>query len=394
MAYYNSSLHYEPGDEIWIDIAHIQQLGIFSPMWEHLACAEGPDHVWCRYRRTNHQEETEPSTLWASSEPTLTLAQFQQEQQMKRTPKDPLNLPLAQAFGMAKALLQKGDIGLEIEAEGKSLFNSPISFWNCHIDQSLRHVDQHPPIEYVLKQPLSRKGVSDALTYLLKKLKAAGSEIRMSYRCSVHVHVNCQRLTMKQIYQYILLYMIFEDMLVNFSGKDRVGNFFCLRAKDAEYWVKVLQDSIKTMQFTELFNDNWRYTSCNTASLGKFGSLEFRSMRGTIDQKLIETWIDLLCHIRDVAIDFDSPKAIAEFFVTAGPTKFFNAVFDDAPRLKGALQGNKTTVEINKSLWDGLRLMRDVAYSTDWDKKYEPPPKPKKSNWVQDNDMILGADDD
>jgi len=55
---------------------------------------------------------------------------------------------------------QEGLIGLEIEAEGTHLFNTPFRYWSCHQDGSLRTTfkngEEFPPIEYVLKEPLNR----------------------------------------------------------------------------------------------------------------------------------------------------------------------------------------------------------------------------------------------
>ena len=279
------------------------------------------------------------------------------------------NIPIWDAFRSrfsSKSKKQKGEIGLEIECEGMNLFGAPIQYWSCHNDGSLRNYKDHPPIEYVLREPIERSEVPKALTYLSKKLKEAGSEIAYSPRTSVHVHVNCQDLTLKQIYQYICLYLIFEERLVEFSGPDRIGNLFCLRAKDAEHFLTVMESAIQTENFNEFFSNELRYTSCNTASLGKFGSLEFRSMRGTVDQELIQLWVDILLCLKDKALDYDNPVEIVEDFLDLGTENFLVKVFGSR---KDILPIFIDWPDRHRSMWDGLRMMRDVAYAIKWEKQ-------------------------
>lgn len=283
----------------------------------------------------------------------------------------------------------EGEIGLEIECEGMNLFDAPISWWLTHPDGSLRTYKDHPPIEYVLRKPISRQDVPKALDYLSKKLKQAGSFIADSHRTSVHVHVNCQDLTIKQIYQFWCLYTIFEEILVDFSGPDRPGNLFCLSSKQAEYQVKMLEQAIQTENFNEVFSDNLRYTSCNTASLGKFGSLEFRSMRGTVDQGLIQGWVDILLILKDKSLEYDSPREIAEDFEKLNSEGFLHKIFGDR---RDILPLFMSRTDRHKVLWDGLRLMRDVAYAIKWDKrdpsldkKKEPTKEEPEVEWVSNH---------
>lgn len=279
-----------------------------------------------------------------------------------------------------------GEIGLEIECEGTHLFDAPISYWQTHQDGSLRAIQGHPPIEYVLRQPLSRVDVTKALTYLNKKLHEAGSKVADSTRTSVHVHFNCQTLTIKEIYQFWCVYAIFEEMLIDFSGDDRKGNLFCLSGKQAEYNVNLLEDAVRTENFNELFNENLRYTSCNFASLSKFGSLEFRSLRGTVNQDLIQTWIDILCLIKDKALAYDNPRKIVKHFLDIGPEAYISSVFGSRPSLVKIFRDRPDRHQL---MWDGMRMMRDVAYAIRWEKfdpgKEKKDPEEEKvfwDNWV------------
>jgi hypothetical protein len=265
-----------------------------------------------------------------------------------------------------KVKTTKGLIGLEIECEGTHLFDAPFSWWSCHQDGSLRTTKGHPPVEYVLRQPLDPKELREALEYLEEKLLEYKSTIVQSNRTSVHVHVNCLSWTIRQLYCYILLYLIFEEILVEWSGPDRAGNLFCLRALDSEFYVSMLEDCLKQSTL-KVWREDQRYAACNVAAIPKFGSLEFRSLRGTVDKNLILTWVDILLHLRKKSLKYDNPTEIVEEFIQIGPLPFFRKIFDD-DRIRGFFE---ETQGLSGKLWAGMRLMRDVSYTVPWDKKKE-----------------------
>lgn len=277
------------------------------------------------------------------------------------------NLPLTEAFPQRFRDIpkQSGEVGLEIECEGTSLFDTPIQYWKITQDGSLRTVKDHPPVEYVLRKPLPRDDIPKALSYLSSKLKEAGSSVIDSTRTSVHVHLNCQSMTVKQVYMIWCMYAVFEEMLVDFSGSDRKGNLFCLSGKQAEYNVYVLEQAIQQENFNEVFSENLRYMSCNLSSLGKFGSIEFRSMRGTVDISLIQLWVDILLMLQDKALKYDNPREIVQDFLEVSPEGFLVKTFNERPDI---LQIFRSRSDRSQSMWDGMRMMRDVAYAIRWEK--------------------------
>lgn len=265
---------------------------------------------------------------------------------------------------------QTGLIGLEIEAEGKQLVTETFKYWSCHTDNSLRETDGHPAREYVLRQPLSYEDVVKALDYLERKLVQAESSLVFSSRTSVHVHLNCQAYTVKQLYCFILLYLVFEEVFIDWASPERAGNLFCLRAKDSDFYVQMLESVLKQQSFKS-WREDLRYSACNVNSIVKFGSLEFRALRGTIDSNLILTWIRLLCIIQEQAEKYDNPIEIVEDFNRLGPLPFFKKILQDDKTI--GLFSNMPN--LSGKLWSGLRMMRDVAYTVDpWEKF-----KPKKN---------------
>jgi len=294
------------------------------------------------------------------------------------------NKPLLQYMPHLQSKEQDGEIGLEIECEGMNLFSAPISWWGTHVDHSLRAYKDHQPIEYVLRKPVSRTDVPKALTYLSRKLKEVGSNVVDSHRTSVHVHVNCQKLTFKEVIQYWAVYAIFEELLVEFSGSDRRGNLFCLRAKDAEHFIQLLEAGLQQNDYTSIFDKDVRYTACNMASLYKFGSIEFRSMRGTVDQELIQLWVDILLLLRDKALEYKDPQDIVKDFEKYGPEFFLKKITSSRLDIYNLL---KSFPDYTRKMWDGLRLMRDVAYAISWEERiqYKEKEKEKVQSSISDD---------
>src|SRR4051812_30294516 len=106
------------------------------------------------------------------------------------------NKEVSKLFAVRK---RAGEVGLEIEMEGRNLHRAPIEpYWEDHQDGSLRGEEN---AEYVLRIPISRKLVPEALEMLFKFLKDSGAVIRQdSPNTSVHVHLNMQDVSLKKTY--------------------------------------------------------------------------------------------------------------------------------------------------------------------------------------------------
>lgn len=282
-----------------------------------------------------------------------------------------LDIPLKLAFPgyiVFQSETKEGEIGLEIECEGKSLFMSPVSYWKAVQDHSLRPVDGHPPIEYVLRKPISRSEVDGALSYLASRLKASGSELKMSHRTSVHVHINCIDLPMRYVLNFISIYLVMENMLMGFAGPERRGNLFCLRAEDAEYQTEILVEAIRTLNFGKVFHNNYRYSAGNLASLAAHGSFEIRSMSGNMDVEKIKSWVELLCALKDAATTFNNPAEIGDLFLSKGPREFVRTILDGKVR-PTTFDWFLQNPELHENVWNSFRAARDVLYAIDWSQK-------------------------
>lgn len=201
------------------------------------------------------------------------------------------NVYIAFPKSRKKELADDFSIGLEIEAEGPNL--PPIdperkSFWQSVAEGSLRS-----GLEYVFRHPLPIQAVPKALDEWANL--TFDTEFYDSIRTSTHIHVNVSHLTQLQVIKIICAFWLIENALVNMHGAQRIGNLFCLRCSDAEALPMLLIDDIRKVQpFQTSGAENLRYSSLNLASLRKFGSLEFRFMKGMYKTPELLKWINAL----------------------------------------------------------------------------------------------------
>lgn len=270
-----------------------------------------------------------------------------------------------------------GEIGLEIEVEGRKLpgcvdengnpFGTLPKAWKVVPDNSLRNMNPGDvSCEYVLREPKSRKDFSSALEALDKALANAEADAYPTYRTSVHVHLNVADWPLRRLWSLLTTYFILEDVLVNFADGGtgyRAGNRFCLRASDSETLIDRLH-MIGRNDFTDLRfpREEWKYGAVNLYATKAYGSLEFRSLRGTTDFKLIQKWVDMLLACKDYAAKFDDPREIITQVSELTAMVWAERVL-----------GKETIKELldfspnmDQMLVFGLRNAQDVAYSCDW----------------------------
>lgn len=266
-------------------------------------------------------------------------------------------IPLVKdVFKVSQDKLTEGDIGVEIEVEGTRL-PQPGRFWDTTRDSSLREDGSY---EYVLKKPSSKEDTLKALQYLDECYKESNTEVDDSVRAGVHVHINCQDLNILELYNFLVLYLMFEEVLVKFCGDSREGNLFCLRSKDAEYLVHAIQNAIISRNFSEFKDDDLRYASVNVKALTTYGSLEFRSMKGTRDMAHINTWVEILLHLREVARTFKDPEDMLSSYSMEGQLVFARKIFVGFWGLFSEYN------DLDKMLHNGMRYAQDIAYCFNW----------------------------
>lgn len=267
-----------------------------------------------------------------------------------------------------------GEIGLEIEIEGKNLpKNDCPAPWLYKHDGSLRGEDS---AEYVLNGPILFKDVPKTLNKLWAKFKTKKSRLDDSNRTSVHVHLNCQNFHLARLASMTALYFISEEILTEYCGEYRVGNLFCLRAKDANGIVTHIRKFLEA-DGNYRIHDGLHYAGFNIQALQKFGSVEIRTLRGTSDPKVIEEWVGIIKHLYNKSEEFKDPRDICALFSCNGPIAFFYEIFGDkAFVLKQAIKWSDE--QLSDSLLEGIRYAQDLCYCKDWSlyKQYDLKPDP------------------
>lgn len=251
----------------------------------------------------------------------------------------------------------EGLLGVEIEVEGRRLPQDLRPYWRTDMDGSLKGAES---FEYVMPKPSSLGGVKEALDFLQHSYKAARSTVDESVRAGVHVHLNVQQLTLKQFFTLTTAYFIVDELVTTFCGPSREGNHFCLRGKDAEFILFKLVEAAKTRNLRNLNDNNLRYCSYNIVSLFKYGSVEFRAMRGTGDLDAIYEWCEIVSAINDGAKKWDNPRDVLVSMSEGGEEAFLFQLLGDK------VKHFENHPELKRMIRQGARRVQMLAFGVDW----------------------------
>lgn len=198
-----------------------------------------------------------------------------------------LTTPISELFSF-RSKPHKHRIGVELEVEGSGIpFEGwAPKYWKLVPEGSLRN-----GWEFVTGPQCT---IGNFQTYLDDlELALSKAKLDLSIRTSTHLHVNVYDFTLEQVYAVIAAFYLMEDTLVKANGKARMGNLFCLRAKDAEGIFEILNNNATTGRHVSV-DHNLRYGALNLNAIQKFGSVEFRFMRALTDTKLLKIWVENL----------------------------------------------------------------------------------------------------
>lgn len=264
-------------------------------------------------------------------------------------------------IGKDNLLDSDGEVGLEFEMEGKKLPLNFIRTWTAKAEGSLRDGG----IEYVLRNPIPRIDVASALNTLANAFRKHNTEIKVSNRMSVHVHINTRDMTFKQWCTFLTLYGVFEHVLTEYAGDDRVGNLFCLRASDSDalipHLVNILQAKDTRQLLGRMMDNNYRYGACNVTASGVFGSLEFRAFHGVEDPNEILSWVKLLLAIKDASFSFQSPAEVLMTLSIRESKPFLIRTFGDLAKEFNSIKG------LSDKIFESARVWQDFGFCIDWD---------------------------
>lgn len=212
-------------------------------------------------------------------------------------------------------ILKKGRFGIEIETETKKPSCYPTGFleangadeeghsifkvqklpsWIAKTDGSLRNYG----IEYIFSTPYSYTRTLENLGEFQEGTRGIAF-LEDQPSTSVHVHINFGGETLITLANFITMWTLFENILVDYSGPMRRSNLFALSARLAEQqvydYVKLFKGLEAGLHGVILFNQqSVKYAALNLGCLARLGSLEVRCFRGTTNTDDISNWISIL----------------------------------------------------------------------------------------------------
>jgi hypothetical protein len=293
---------------------------------------------------------------------------------------DQKGLTIKDIFG---ARAYNGEVGLEIEVEGNAFPKYEEKFdeygdvierhrdpnipdqWDYTHDGSLRGEDN---AEYILAGPTMFDEVPEAIDDLWQMFEDFGSVLDDSNRTSIHVHLNVQDWHLDRLCSFVAMYLIVEDVFTHWCGDHRVGNLFCLRAKDAPGIVSRLSQLFQHENGFAI-NGGMHYSGLNAHALKKLGSIEVRTMRGVKDPELIKTWVGVLERLYHLSGDVKDPRDVVSGFSGRPRADFLSDLL--GPFTSQILEGcGMNSHEVSESLREGIRIAQRLCYCRDWS-KYE-----------------------
>ncbi len=250
-------------------------------------------------------------------------------------------------------------LGVEYEIEGRYLPRHVKNF-TVHQEGSLRAIDDHPAREYVTISPVNLATTIDHLSELIKTLwNTPECEPIFSNRTSVHVHLNVSDLEVEEWFTLLFIWTVYEEAMIHYCGEARKGNLFCLSSRDAEASLFILEE-FAVKQNIYLFEDNVRYAACNLAATPKYGSLEFRCMRGTLDKDVLIPWFTTIENLYLLAKAFGKPENFINKFM-ADPEQLTYNLFGEQHFIYNYPNWREDSLEKARR----LSLILDLC---DWDK--------------------------
>src|SRR5687768_833429 len=183
-------------------------------------------------------------------------------------------------------------LGLEVEAEhvsNKYSHNAIPGSFGVTDDGSLKEWGT----EYV-SAPIRFKYVEIEL----RRLFGAIPKAVFSPRTSIHVHMNCRDFTNEELMKFLILYLIFERNLYEYSGGRWLNNF-CIPLHSNSEMVEKLLIQCQGADISEL---HWcKYHGLNVLPLlgeqgssERIGTIEFRHMIGNNNVDYIMNWCNMI----------------------------------------------------------------------------------------------------
>lgn len=279
---------------------------------------------------------------------------------------DFLNSPVRD---LIRGRVKAGDVfGIELECEGRNIAwrenengdRELLTMWAPHADGSLRN-HHGQAVEWVFNGPATKEQSVVRVNKLFDFFQNRKAKLVTSNRTSTHVHYNMGDKNGYQVVNAFILFTIIEGLFGRYCGEDRDGNLFCLSSRHAEAQVDwMMRCCFKDYSFVSLRNED-RYCSFNVAALNKFGTVEFRGMRGLDNREDMLEWLDILAEFCDYACyKMRNPVDIIQLISEKTAMGFLKEIFSE--KNVRVLTNGLTPADVSASVYEGLRLVQMLSF--------------------------------
>lgn len=203
----------------------------------------------------------------------------------------------AVATDPAHTLLPPGNIGIELELEGREEWPS-VAGWRKEADGSLRD-----GIEYVFDGP---KGGALALRNI-KNMASMLKEypVDNSFRCSTHIHLDVRDMDFEQLKRLVIAYSMMEGVMFQHCAVERRYSNFCtpffLNTWLPRLFAGYLADERDTHRLHNL--GAWpKYSALNLKPVTQYGSVEFRGSHALTTEAELLGLAQRMLHLKRVAL--------------------------------------------------------------------------------------------
>jgi hypothetical protein len=204
----------------------------------------------------------------------------------------------------------------------------------------------------------------------------------------------------------IFTYWMVEPLIIKHCGKAREQNTFALQLKDSgallsmfndNFFINMVNKPTSVVAGKNYMSTNRRYGAQNVTALSKYGSIEYRAMKGTLEYNEIKFWCDILSTIW-TENKFTNPSDIFNSYYDDGVTKYLERVFHNLPemeRFMGTYLTGTVREDIEENMLALLDIEEDMPYTwEDWERRigksvYERGAKPKKRDDMDVYERLL-----